>query len=370
MTILGKQIKQKKHWAAFAFIAFLIVAVCTNSDNAPKVKRNTHPQTELLILGTAHLSRLDGLEPEMVEPILAVLENYGPNLIAIESSSATSVQAMLAQPKLHVEPLTSYAKLHSEMGLLAQNSLGISWREATETHSEKKHPCRSEPATEHCILIALASFEYYTAFVRWNYLSATRKSQFISKHPVIGERLQRFESSKNEYIILAAELAKRLKHDRLYQIDDHLEKGPTNIMLDHVGNGFDPIQTFWNSTRYDHRGPKNSRIRSQAIKPGGLMRLYLWLNSEEYMAFDYDTQFAPMDQGKVGDSGYVFRAYFEARNLRMAANITNVLAENPISKMVVIVGASHKKFLDSYFEMMPWVTVVQLPTIIENQGSE
>ncbi len=60
--------------------------------------------------------------------------------------------------------------------------------------------------------------------------------------------------------------------------------------------------------------------------------------------------------------GRQYVAYWEVRNLRMAATIRDMLAEAPGPGMraLVVVGASHKPYLEAYLHQMHDVRIVDI----------
>ena len=52
-------------------------------------------------------------------------------------------------------------------------------------------------------------------------------------------------------------------------------------------------------------------------------------------------------------------ALWEVRNLQIAANIRRLTAEHPGGRVLVIIGAAHKPFLESYLQQMADIDVVQ-----------
>jgi len=60
--------------------------------------------------------------------------------------------------------------------------------------------------------------------------------------------------------------------------------------------------------------------------------------------------------------GYV--GYWETRNLRMVANIRDVLGQAPGKRLLAIVGASHKGYYEAYLNQMHDVQLVDAGEIL------
>jgi hypothetical protein len=62
--------------------------------------------------------------------------------------------------------------------------------------------------------------------------------------------------------------------------------------------------------------------------------------------------------------GRNYLAYWETRNLRMAANIREAMGERPGMRMLVIVGASHKGYLEAYLHQMHDLRVLDTGAVL------
>jgi hypothetical protein len=56
--------------------------------------------------------------------------------------------------------------------------------------------------------------------------------------------------------------------------------------------------------------------------------------------------------------------YWETRNLRMVANIREVLGQRPGTRLLAIVGASHKGYYEAYLNMMHDVQLVDAEEVL------
>ena len=60
----------------------------------------------------------------------------------------------------------------------------------------------------------------------------------------------------------------------------------------------------------------------------------------------------------------MYVGYWETRNLRMVANIRDVLGLHPGSRMLAIVGASHKGYYEAYLNQMHDVQLVSTDAVL------
>ena len=102
-------------------------------------------------------------------------------------------------------------------------------------------------------------------------------------------------------------------------------------------------------------------MTKNGIKSKNLLPLYEYINSPEYVKEDVAVQWdiflktnlpSGLDRTRL--------ALWEVRNLNIASHIRKASALHPGQKVLVIIGASHKYFLDTYLSEMRDVEVLQL----------
>ena len=101
-------------------------------------------------------------------------------------------------------------------------------------------------------------------------------------------------------------------------------------------------------------------LAAEAEKTGDWLPLYTWMNSEEYVSQTLDKEWRMFINKDLDvDPALARVALWEVRNLNMASNIMRVVAKNIGGNIVIIVGASHKAFLEQYLGSMLGVSIVQ-----------
>ena len=94
----------------------------------------------------------------------------------------------------------------------------------------------------------------------------------------------------------------------------------------------------------------------------GVYRAY---NAADQGRIVFDSDFgAALEDRSPGQFGRRYVGWWETRNLRMAANIREVLASQPGIRALVIVGASHKAYLESYLDQMHDVRIVETSAVL------
>jgi pheromone shutdown protein TraB len=75
------------------------------------------------------------------------------------------------------------------------------------------------------------------------------------------------------------------------------------------------------------------------------------MNSKEYQKQDYDAQWKIwLNTNFPSGSDRARYALWEMRNLQISANIMKTAAFYPGKKILVIIGASHKSFIEKYLQ--------------------
>lgn len=117
--------------------------------------------------------------------------------------------------------------------------------------------------------------------------------------------------------------------------------------------------------KFVRRNAVYAALYAGAVGADGVMTLYRGLNDPvaARMAFDCDFG-ATLEEPSPKGYGRNYLAYWEARNLRMAANIREAIGTHPGSRSPVIVGASHKWYLQAYLNGMHDVRIVDTAPLL------
>jgi hypothetical protein len=95
------------------------------------------------------------------------------------------------------------------------------------------------------------------------------------------------------------------------------------------------------------------------------MALYRALNDRSLARTVFESDFgAALEEPSGQGYGRVYVGHWETRNLRMAANIREAIGAHPGRRMLVIVGASHKWYLQAYLNQMHDVHIVDIAPML------
>ncbi len=327
-------------------------------------------RTQIAVFGTMHLgSQLAEFEPEWIDPILEELEEYAPTHIMIERMSGEQIAHILEREDEFPGILPFFTRNYFEPGQWAQTALGLSRQEAAREFRnavETGDSADTAAARRRLSLLALAAFEPDTAALHWLHLENAERigDELVTEQ--LADWLNAYASSNGETISLAARLAARLGHQRLYPFDDNMDKNDYVLIADQVGADIQNSQV-WTDVMASPEAAEIMGLAASISNADELDATLRYLNTEAYQIADAQLQWTNMVRADMpSGSGRARNALWEVRNLRMAANIRQWAARDPGARVLVIVGASHKIYLDAYLDEMMGVEIVDMPGILAN----
>ena len=317
--------------------------------------------TQVMVLGTAHLARhKEKLTLDDLEPLMARLEAYAPDIITTEDSSGMTCNRVRAYPREHVgyaegycfdgEPYRAESGLSvSEGSFQARNAL-LDWPD-TPTAAERRRLAAA----------FLASEELASAFVQWLRLDDDDRMAGDGLGPLSVARLERYGQSLNESSSIAARLAARRGLEQVYSADDHGNFLVADGEVEAIGARINELGPPEGDPCWDHyAGP------GEKLTGGDLMGAYRDYNDPAYgrrtMNCDWKLR---MNDDAPGKYGRQYTLSWQARNLRMVALIVTAATDKPGGKMLSIVGASHKPYFEAYLDQMHDVEVVSTDEILK-----
>lgn len=351
-----------------------LTAICVASCDAPP-KDYTPPfdtsqykgpqkgvQNQLLILGSPHLSQLpDSFEIESLTPVMDRLTAWQPEMIAIEAVSGLDCEFMRSYPIRYAKSVEYYCWDPAP----ARDATGLS---VTQAHAKAQSMLDGWPENpsaanrRNLAALFLASGDRASALVQWLRLPENERRAGDGLDDVLVEYLNILRVKPNENYQIAAVLAARLGHERVYPIDDHTADIPSKDP-DAYGAA---IEKAWKNPATDKRMEAYDILNNDLATSEGLLAMYQAFNSSNQAPLIYQSDFgAALEEPSKQGFGRNYVGYWETRNLRMSANIRHVIGQNPGRKTLVIVGASHKAYLESYLHQMHDIRVVDAETILK-----
>ncbi|ELX08510.1 hypothetical protein Jab_2c05590 [Janthinobacterium sp. HH01] len=328
------------------------------------LKLQRGPSSEVLVLGTAHLSQLPKtFDPANLSLLMDRLAGWQPKAIAIEALSGTQCAFLRAYPERYADTVKTYcwdtAPAASATGLdvpaaTAQvDRLLAAWPSAPSAPSAGQ---RRKLAS-----LFLAAGEPASATVQWLRLPAEERRAGDGLIDQLVEILNGLRQKRNEDYLIAAQLAARCGHERVYPMDDHTSDFD---VADEKAFGA-AIMKAWDNPFGAERKRRDDALRADLAKPAGVLAMYRAHNAAGAAEQVFHADFgAALEEPSPQHFGRSYVGGWETRNLRMASNIREAMSARPGSRMLVIVGASHKGYLEAYLDQMHDARIISTDTLL------
>ena len=320
--------------------------------------------TPVLVLGTPHLSGIEKLQPQWLEPLLGRLAGWKPQLITIEALSGPECYLLRRYEKSWPETADSYCARVEKLAALAAKTTGLDMpaaEAAAEAAVAKLGPASTPDERRQMAALFAAAGNLGSAATQWLRLAPAERRAGGSIDTELAKALDELSVRRNENYLIAAALAARLGLERVYPTDDHLSdriqaEGPAGIG--------EALQQIWSGAR---PALVADTLAMESKLDGGesVLAYYRRLNRA-----DVGEAFVRADMGKAfataspAQHGRRYVAWWEARNLRMVANIRSALGRQPGARALVIVGATHKPYFDAYLGMMHEVRLTPVSSVL------
>ena len=319
--------------------------------------------TEIAVLGTMHLSQLDPFDPAWTDGIVDRLADWQPDLILIEHLPVGELELMQADPAF-AEVLDNFGSRMIRLSEAAQASLGLSRAEAGQDLSQPFDPASGAAGRRHRAALYLAAMDPVSALVQWLALPAGEQVAGDGLTEDLVQTLREEAGRRNETTLLAAALAHRLGHDRVHPFDSHAEKASFLADMEAIMAAFGSSRVMANTMAGEDAA--RMQVPMQGIDSAeGLLHALRALNSPEQAALDVRVQWSSFTAADMNGLGRTRVAYWDARNLRMAGHAREIMARYPGARVLIIVGASHKPYLDDLLARAMDVRIVDTQALLD-----
>ena len=168
---------------------------------------------------------------------------------------------------------------------------------------------------------------------------------------------------KNETDLIAARVAARAGLERVWSVDD--QSTYMGELADEKAYGA-ALMSAWDNPATKARLAQEKALDEKLGQPDGLLNIYRSSNSPSYALDAYQSDWgAALTEPSPQAYGRRYVSYWETRNLRMVANIREVLGRRPGTRMLAIVGASHKGYYEAYLNQMRDVELVDVTPVLQ-----
>jgi len=349
----------QKHWLLLTTL--LSTQALAQVDLSGFARDMPGPRSQVLVLGSVHLSQLPKDFPRAaLAPLIERLAAFKPDVIAIEAISGEDCDHALRHPALYADSVTPYCRDTDA----AREATGMDVPTAiAHMHTLlKTWPAQPAPAQRRRLAaVFLAANDRASALVQWQQLPAGERKASPELAASLVAMLDKLAVSQNENYLVAAPLAARLGLARVHAMDDH--SGDDVDVADEKAFG-KAVEQAWNAAAAQ---AAPLRKQEEALSGGAdLLPLYRHINRHEvqqvYSAVDFG---AALKDPSPQQYGRMYVAGWETRNLRMAANIQSAFRERPGARVLTIVGATHKPWLERVLGMAQGVDIVDVQGILK-----
>lgn len=319
------------------------------------------PANEVLVLGTAHLSQLPGsFKPDTLQPLMERLAAWRPQMIAIEALSGPQCDHVRRFTRGFADTFTTYCWDPAP----ARATTGLDVAAATDEAARLLAAWPATPSASQrrrLAAIFLAGGERASALVQWLRLPMGERRPGDGLDTALVAVLTGLEQRTNESYLIASRLAARLGHERVYAMDDHTADSATD---DHQAYGA-ALTKAWDNPATAQRKKIDDPLYEGASTAEGVLAMYRASNAPGHARLIFDSDVgAALNEPSPQRYGRNYVGYWETRNLRMAANIRDVLGMESGKRMLVIVGHSHKAYLEAYLHQMHDVKLVDAMPVL------
>jgi hypothetical protein len=356
-------------------LAISISSLSTGIAVAQEYRPSFHPETlkgpptgapnEVLVLGTGHLSELgSSLSPDMLVPLLDRLASWRPTAIATEDLSGLQCDSLRRYPSRYAETVKTYCPDPEPAG----RSIGLDVPAANAEAERLLSTWPAKPSSaqrRHLAAVFLAAGEPGSALVQWLRLPSPERRAGDGLSDELVGILAKSKDRRNETDLISAVLAARLGVERLWSVDDHSADTPDSSDPVELKAASDAIMRAWDNSATHAREAESNLLKKNLSAPDGVLQMYRAYNAPGAPALTYRSDFgAALAEPSPQKFGRQYVGYWETRNLRMVANIRDVLGRYPGTRMLAIVGASHKGYYEAYLNQMHDVRLIDTKTVL------
>jgi hypothetical protein len=329
---------------------------------ADHAARQRGDRTQVVVLGTVHLrSTPTTLGPQAFDPLLARLAAFKPDQIGVETLSGAQCDYLRAYVFAYDDTAKTYcpdagpARAHLKLdNAAAEREIEalLAARQALDVARRRR-----------LVALYLAVGEPASAGLQWLRLPPVERVADAALTPELIAQVETQLARRSEETLIAIPLAARLGLERIYPVDDHTGDRATGP-LDEASYERN-MKRLWANPHAESRRKLDDEARDRAIASGQVLAWYRWLNSPEAARLVVAGDFgAAAGDTSAQRSGRAYLAYWETRNLRMAANLREVVGRTRAKRLLTIVGASHKAYYERYLGVMSDIEVLDVDALL------
>jgi hypothetical protein len=326
------------------------------------------PRTQVLVLGSPHLSQLPKgvrVTEAQLAPVLDRLAAFRPDIITIEAIPGETCELMRRYAGVYdADDVRTYCPETRE----AQVATG---KDVPAAIGELRRQLANGPVAptfaqrRGLAALFLASGDPASAMVQWWQLPESERHAGDGLDAVLVKALGERAERADESIQVAARLAARLGLPRVHPVDDHAS---SNLQVDDWKAYGQAVQAAWD--KQTPRAKPGWDAREALARQGDLLALYRATNEVAYRQLGVEVDFqAALRDPSPEHYGQRYVTAWDVRNLRMVTNIGSSFMDHPGARVLVVVGSQHKAWFDHLIGQMQGVDVVDVAQVLGEPGS-
>ena len=314
-------------------------------------------KTKVLVFGTTHLSSLNGVKETHLKRVLDSLAIYKFDAIALEQMpSELLLDIKSREDEAWQELYSNYSKVIS-LGGKYQKIVKLNYDEAKKIQDSLLNKQNLNEADRIQLMkTALCTYDLWTASLHYQYIKEKSKIDTSTVNLLDG-----YNQSSNELNLIGVNLAKRLHINKLNYIDNLQDETILSVDFPSFYSEYAASQNKINElVSKASIFSEVNQLEAENVKKMDLYPLYKLLNSERYMKEDYTGQWELWLKTNFNSKTDRSRfSLWEMRNLQITANIMRLVAKYPEKTILVVIGASHKSFIEKYLRQMPDIELLK-----------
>ena len=349
---------------ALTALAALIAAPAIAQDRVPVESLSSVPveeRTEVMILATSHFAGVEGVTASHFDAVIARLKAFDPHIVAVERIPAHEI-AMFRTTPHYAETLDTYVGDHLSLMTDGQAGSGLDPVEAEAAMGDwtGAPSTLDEDAQVERLMTALAAYELETALVYFRALGGPDREDWPRAVPAnVVEALTELDASMNERVAVAARLVGELDLPRVWNVDSHLEDAAFRPIVPELMAGFEQVGGQAALAAAEPFGTLDG-IQTRAVEAGSVLPVYDFMNTPGYGIADIRAQIDVMNRIDFpAGEGKARQALWDERNYRIAANVRRAMAAQPGKRVLLVIGAGHKPWLDQILTATLDMRIVQ-----------
>ena len=343
-------------------------------------------RTQVLVLGTPHLSSFKApITSEALAPVLDAIARFDPDVVLVESYSPGDVERLALAAEREPGGVAdriarSRASLGVTFGRVAQAELGLTRTEAEAEADSLLATGAFAPADRRrTTLLFLAAHDVWSALLHWVQVPDSLRGE--TNPDSLGPRYPDWTAAdalnfvaatdRTELLVVGVEAARRAGVGRVQGFDG-LAEVETEARTAYVPRlvaevASNPIYAEAQETGRAFAEGLRDR-QEAAAADGDLLGLYLYLNSDEYARAAAAAEQFWLRTNAPSGLDRTRWALWETRNLQMATRLRAATAFEPGGRVVAIVGASHKRYLEAVLRTLADIEIVEFSSLVPSDA--